>query len=280
MSSSSLDPSFFSAEAEAATQPATDVVQELTDAQEQEQQHDEEDDVQRLLRDKDEEIKQLKQAIVFQHKEIKKLKAELSKKPPPMDLTTASIQGIANDSIPHLNHDTTKISKVDQRWKNRFQQLVAYKLAHGDCNVPQSYKDKSLHAWVRTQREAKKEFDKAGDNKKGCKMTQERIDALNSVGFQWVVGHQPNDAAWEEMFQALMQYKQQHGHTRVSSAENKQLYKWVLNQRARRRLLEANGEGKAKGMTWARVEKLSAIDFCWEASSNRRRTTEPAQWAL
>lgn len=103
-------------------------------------------------------------------------------------------------------------------------------------------------------------------------MTQERVDALNSIGFQWVVGHQPKDDQWEEMFQALLRYKQQHGHTRVSQSENKQLYKWVLNQRARRRLLEANGEGKAKGMTWVRVEKLQAIDFCFEASSNRRRT--------
>jgi len=150
------------------------------------------------------------------------------------------------------------MTKMEVRWKGRFQQLVAYKLEHGHANVPQSYEDKSLHAWVRTQREAKKDFDKG----KSTKMTQERVDALNSIGFQWVVGHQSKDGKWEEMFQSLMQYKQQHGHTRVSSSENKQLYKWVLNQRARRRLLETNGEGKAKGMTWARVEKLSAIDFC------------------
>jgi hypothetical protein len=141
-------------------------------------------------------------------------------------------------------------------------------LQNGHVNVPQSFTDKSLHAWVRTQREAKKDFDKG----KASKMTQERVDALESIGFQWVVGHQSKDQQWEDMFQALLRYKQQHGHTRVSQNENRQLYKWVLNQRARRRLLETNGEGKAKGMTWARVEKLQAIDFCFEASSNRRRT--------
>jgi len=103
-------------------------------------------------------------------------------------------------------------------------------------------------------------------------MTQERVDALNSIGFQWVVGHQPNDPQWEGMFQQLLQYKQQRGHTRVAAAENKQLYKWVLNQRARRRLLESKGEGKAKGMTWTRVEKLSAIDFAWDATVRNRAT--------
>ena len=108
-------------------------------------------------------------------------------------------------------------------------------------------------------------------------MTQERVEALESIGFQWVVGHQPKDEQWENMFQALLQYKQQHGHTRVSQTENKQLYKWVLNQRARRRLLEHKGPGKAKGMTWPRVERLTAIDFVWDANQRRAPTLDLTQ---
>jgi hypothetical protein len=147
-------------------------------------------------------------------------------------------------------------------------------LQHGHCNVPKSYDDKSLHSWVRTQREAKKDFDSQG---KKTSMTQERVEALESIGFQWVVGHQPKDEQWENMFQALLQYKQQHGHTRVSQTENKQLYKWVLNQRARRRLLEQKGPGKAKGMTWPRVERLTAIDFVWDANQRRAPTLDLTQ---
>lgn len=108
--------------------------------------------------------------------------------PTATDITTASIQGIASQTTSEKIHNPT--NKVDERWKNRFQQLVAYKLEHGNADVPQSYKDKSLHAWVRSQREAKKEFDKG----KATRMTQERIDALESIGFRWVVGHQPKDA--------------------------------------------------------------------------------------
>jgi hypothetical protein len=73
------------------------------------------------------------------------------------------------------------------------------------------------------------------------------------------------------MFQALIEFKQQYGHTQVPTSHPGKLGKWVLNQRARRRLLEKLGEGKAKGMTWARVEKLDAIDFVWEASGRRSK---------
>ena len=105
-------------------------------------------------------------------------------------------------------------------------------------------------------------------------MTQERIEALESIDFQWVVGHQPKDQQWESMFQALLRYKQEKGHLRVAQTDDKQLYKWVLNQRARRRLLELKGPGKAKGMTWARVEKLTAVDFVWDANQRRAPTLD------
>jgi hypothetical protein len=125
----------------------------------------------------------------------------------------------------------------------------------------QILQDKGLHSWVRKQRILKKDFDLglASDES----MTQERVNALNSIGFAWVVGHQSNDTQWESNFQQLVVFKSQFGHTRVPQSYDKTLHKWVLNQRCRRRLLEEKGEGKAKGMTWARVEKLDAIDFAW-----------------
>jgi len=206
-----------------------------------------EGDAEKLLREKDEEIESLKKeietyksTIAWQEDELNKERiAKKNQESAAATLTAVSVAGVVNDSF-----KTKKPSNsIEARWKNRYQQLVAYKLAHGDCNVPKSYADKALHSWVRTQREAKKDFDKG---KTGCTMTQERVDALNSIGFSWFLGHQPNDSQWEEQFQAILAYKQQHGHTRISAAEDKKLYKWVLNQRARRRLLETKGEGKAK----------------------------------
>ncbi|KAI2491197.1 hypothetical protein MHU86_23365 [Fragilaria crotonensis] len=160
-----------------------------------------------------------------------------------------------------IGPSSSRTRSYDQRWKARFQDLVKYKLTHGDCIVPKSYKDKGLHSWVRKQRILKKDFDLGLASEES--MTQERVNALQSVGFAWVVGHQSNDGQWEANFQQLVVFKSQFGHTRVPQTYDKTLHKWVLNQRCRRRLLEDKGEGKAKGMTWARIEKLDAIDFSW-----------------
>jgi hypothetical protein len=160
-----------------------------------------------------------------------------------------------------IGPSSSRTRSYDQRWKSRFQDLVKYKLTHGDCIVPKSYKDKGLHSWVRKQRILKKDFDLGLASEES--MTQERVHALQSIGFAWVVGHQSNDGQWEANFQQLVVFKSQYGHTRVPQSYDKTLHKWVLNQRCRRRLLEDKGEGKAKGMTWTRIEKLDAIDFSW-----------------
>mmetsp|Transcript_17495 Transcript_17495/g.25873 ORF Transcript_17495/g.25873 Transcript_17495/m.25873 type:complete len:576 (-) Transcript_17495:51-1778(-) len=218
------------------------------------------------------ECNALRHELEMKNNEIRKLKQEFYKKP-------SSAVNIKNNNslkspLPAMAVDGEKIMidvdigpsssrtrSYDQRWKARFQDLVKYKLQHGDCIVPKSFKDKGLHSWVRKQRILKKDFDLglASDES----MTQERVNALNSIGFAWVVGHQSNDAQWEQNFQDLVVFKSQFGHTRVPQSYEKSLHKWVLNQRCRRRLLEEKGEGKAKGMTWARVEKLDAIDFSW-----------------
>jgi hypothetical protein len=179
------------------------------------------------------------------------------KAPPPAPLIDTEKLIIDVDIGP----SSSRTRSYDQRWKARFQDLVKFKLQHGHCVVPKSHTDKALHSWVRKQRILKKDFDLglASDES----MTQERVDALNSVGFAWHVGHQSNDSQWDQNFQDLVVFKSQFGHTRVPQSYDKSLHKWVLNQRCRRRLLEDKGEGKAKGMTWQRIEKLDAVDFSW-----------------
>lgn len=83
-----------------------------------------EDEVQKLLRERDAEIASLKQAILHQHKEIKRLKKE-AKEEHPTDFKAESIEGIANQVI---SPGAAKPSKIEARWKKRFQELVAYKL--------------------------------------------------------------------------------------------------------------------------------------------------------
>ena len=58
-------------------------------------------------------------------------------------------------------------------WETRFDELVRYKAKHGDCNVPQ--RQGPLGTWVNYQR-----FDY-----KKSKLSQDRIDSLNGIGFEW-----------------------------------------------------------------------------------------------
>lgn len=150
------------------------------------------------------------------------------------------------------------------KWEERFQELVQYKLKHGHCNVPKSFPG-PLHAWVRKQRVDRKAFTVSSG---GGDMCQERIDALDSIGFTWVIGsNQPNECKWQESFDCLIQFKLKEGHCSVPKVYSAKLHKWVENQRHRRKLLEVHGPQKAKGMTWERVQKLEAIGF-WE---NKKR---------
>ncbi|EJK66791.1 hypothetical protein THAOC_12252 [Thalassiosira oceanica] len=58
-------------------------------------------------------------------------------------------------------------------WENRFNELVQYKAKHGDCNVPWS--QSKLGRWVDCQR----------NTYKNDKLSQDRIDRLNDIGFDW-----------------------------------------------------------------------------------------------
>ena len=60
----------------------------------------------------------------------------------------------------------------DADWSAQLVRLVAYKVAHGDCNVPRSWpEDPQLATWVRNQKKRKKG------------MPEERAAKLRSLGF-------------------------------------------------------------------------------------------------
>jgi len=66
-----------------------------------------------------------------------------------------------------------KLRYWEELWDWRYRELKEYREKHGDCNVPES--QGSLGIWVRWQR---KQY------KKG-KLSQERLDLLESIGFVW-----------------------------------------------------------------------------------------------
>lgn len=93
----------------------------------------------------------------------------------------------------------------DARWKKRFQELIEWKSINGHCNVPQST---DLGKWVKMQRENKHEADlkKAGTTPvrkkpKPC-LSQDRIDKLESIGFQWRVAKPA--VGWDNRYEQLV----------------------------------------------------------------------------
>ena len=105
--------------------------------------------------------------------------------------------------------------KKDTLWKQHFNKLVEYKKKHGDCLVPQHYKQNAkLGTWVNKQRVQYKRW----LNGVYSTITQERIDQLKEIDFVWEVGagnNQGDDTLWKQRFNKLVKYNKKHGDCRV-----------------------------------------------------------------
>ena len=64
-------------------------------------------------------------------------------------------------------------------WNDKLEELKLYKCRHGDCNVPAAKynENQSLGYWVERQR----------TRYKHSTLTEERINMLNDIGFEWTV---------------------------------------------------------------------------------------------
>lgn len=65
---------------------------------------------------------------------------------------------------------------INQTWKKYFDEILQYKLAHGNCSVPARWAENpQLGGWVVRQRQLKK----------NGKLQLERERLLDEVGFEW-----------------------------------------------------------------------------------------------
>ena len=155
------------------------------------------------------------------------------------------------------------VAKEKDAWIKRYNELLAYKAAHNNCNVPSRWKhNPQLGQWVKNQRERYRLFEKG---KQTC-MTKDRIIMLQYIGFQWSLrpdlSRDGRTARWAQRFAELKQYKQIHKHCNVPSRwkDNPRLGSWVATQRREYRYLK---EGKPSTMTDERIRALESIRFGW-----------------
>ena len=145
----------------------------------------------------------------------------------------------------------------ETKWDAKLQALMAYKKKHGDCLVPRKHPE--LGGWVNNQRSA---FEYFTTNKKS-KITQERVNKLDAVGFSWKAEspqYKFDETKWDAKLQALMAYKKKHGDCLVPR-KHPELGGWVNNQRSAFEYFTTNKKSK---ITQERVNKLDAVGFCWK----------------
>lgn len=94
-----------------------------------------------------------------------------------------------------------------------------------------------------------------------AKITPERIQILENMGFEW----DPQKVQWKSMYEKLHDFVRMHGHAKVPKGytENPELANWVRNQRLEHRNWQ---QQKRSRMTQERFALLDKLGFVWSQS--------------
>eukprot|EP00980_Cylindrotheca_fusiformis_P003752 scaffold833_cov92-Cylindrotheca_fusiformis.AAC.6 len=192
----------------------------------------------------------------------------LKKSGQPSPLTTERMKeleaiGLSLEILEDADHAASNeyTNSLEANWNTRLEELKKYSQQHGDCMVPKRYSENvALGYWVNTQR---KHYKLRKEGKRST-MTEDRIAALEKIGFAW----NKNEAIWHQRIEELAKYRDEHGNCDVprNYPPNMDLAKWVESQRKQYHLRK---DGKKSSMTDARTAELERVGLSWR----RRRQT-------
>eukprot|EP00804_Cyclotella_cryptica_P001451 CCRYP_003693-RB/>CCRYP_003693-RB protein AED:0.07 eAED:0.07 QI:443/1/1/1/1/1/5/555/509 len=149
-------------------------------------------------------------------------------------------------------HQRSKARK--DAWDKKFDELVEYKNANGDCNISQyDENNRQLGKWAKNQRYEYRRYHNKGLGQ--SRISRDRIDKLESIGFQWRL--KPEKITWDQRFEALKKYKEEYGHCRPPQ-NYPEIGTWAKYQRNQ---LEYFLEGKPSKVSQEKVDKLLSIGF-------------------
>eukprot|EP00571_Detonula_confervacea_P007497 CAMPEP_0172316660 /NCGR_PEP_ID=MMETSP1058-20130122/29017_1 /TAXON_ID=83371 /ORGANISM="Detonula confervacea, Strain CCMP 353" /LENGTH=462 /DNA_ID=CAMNT_0013031019 /DNA_START=25 /DNA_END=1413 /DNA_ORIENTATION=+ len=174
----------------------------------------------------------------------------------------------SSNSDAEPNDEPAEASSRQARWDCMLDALASYKAMHGDTFVPGTYpENQQLANWVDNQRQLYRmrfEVEELGENVYGNKysndrMTDERIEKLNSIDFVW--SH--FEHSWSSRYEELKEYVAEHGNSLVpwNFPLNESLGMWVSKQR--RNKVRQQGGNEAI-LSSERMQKLDAVGFVWE----------------
>lgn len=143
-------------------------------------------------------------------------------------------------------------------WFEMYQNFKKYKEAQAANSFRYPPYRTSLGRWIFNQRQQYRLM-LSGDE---SKLTQDKLDMLNSVGFEFT----PSIVkSWEERFEMLKKYEEEHGNCLVPK-KNNDLGMWVVSQRTQYRYLQ---EGKKSTLTQNKIDLLDGVGFTWRIKKNR-----------
>lgn len=152
------------------------------------------------------------------------------------------------------------------QWSEKFEELCQYRDKMGHCLVPHTFSENlALARWVKRQRYQYKLMVEG----KSSTMTQDRVEALEDIGFVW----DSQGAAWGDRLHELRIFKEEFMHCNVPSnyCENPRLATWIKCQRRQYKLYQ---EGKPSNMTPQRIHELERLGFEWELRSYKKARTD------
>ncbi|CAB9522267.1 helicase [Seminavis robusta] len=147
----------------------------------------------------------------------------------------------------------TQNERFDNVWHERYAKLTEYRLEHGDCKVPYTYKkDPALAKWVSQQRAQQAQG----------RLAPERKAKLDAIDFSWKLNTVKNrntkteDMKWQRQYEKLIAFHQEHQHCKVPDRykPDRPLGTWVKKQR----LANACNQLKEE-----RKKLLDELGFVW-----------------
>ena len=145
--------------------------------------------------------------------------------------------------------------EIDKRWLEKYNIAKEYYETYGNLDVKteQIFKGLKLGEWLSIQRYRNKI---SKSNRSWSKISQEEINLLNEIGFNWERNKLYNDK-WEEYYKIAKKYFEEFNHLNIPSNEvyyNINLGFWIRRQR---------DDFSKNKMTEERIQKLNQINMIW-----------------
>jgi len=168
--------------------------------------------------------------------------------------------------------DDSTVASHDARFFIKVDELNIYKQKHGHLTVRQK-EDQSLHDFCCNMRRSRRAIILGKGTR--SKLTDERIAALDAIGFDWEVG--ASSSVNKDFFSRVAElkaYKKKHGHLNVRENDSPSLSRFCHNLRGTRRAI-ITGKGKIHySLSDCRIAALDAIGFDWKLGAGATSTVK------